>query len=200
MKHRQKLPAAVLAAMILVSGCSQAAPKAEDKKTVSQEKTAETGCAENSTACETDASADAREGMEEITFQQAIDQLKAGASGIYYFGFEKCPWCQEAVPVLLEEAGKAGQRIKYVKTRDEDKNRLYDDEQKEQIIPYIGQYMKDNDEGELTLYVPLVIRVENGRVTAGHEGTVEGHDAKERKMTDQEREELRKTYDALLES
>ena len=50
--------------------------------------------------------------------------------------------------------------------------------------------MSNNDEGVLTLYVPLVLVVKDGKVIDGHEGTLESHDATERKMTNDEKSTL----------
>ena len=50
----------------------------------------------------------------------------------------------------------------------------------------------------LTLYVPLVLVVKNGKVIDGHEGTIESHDATERKMTNDEKEQLTKIYTKLM--
>lgn len=119
-------------------------------------------------------------------------------SGVLYFGFSSCPWCKEAKPVLKKAAQEKGIDIQYVKVRDEEKNRLYTDEQKSQIQPYIQDYMSNNDEGILTLYVPLVLVVKNGKVVDGHEGTLDSHDATERKMTDEEKEELIQIYTKLI--
>ena len=58
--------------------------------------------------------------------------------------------------------------------------------------------MSNNDEGILTLYVPLVLVVKNGKVIDGHEGTLESHDATERKMTNDEKEQLTKIYTKLM--
>lgn len=66
------------------------------------------------------------------------------------------------------------------------------------IEPYIQDYMSNNDEGILTLYVPLVLVIKNGKVIDGHEGTLDSHDATERKMTDDEKEELTKIYTKLM--
>lgn len=185
-----KLTAAVTA-LVLLTGCGQAA-------TAGPETPAATGCGENSVACEADYQADSQ--MTELSFQEALDQIKDGGSGVYYFGFADCPWCQEAVPVLQEEAAETDSQIYYVKTRDEDHNRLYTDEQREEIRPYIEDYMQEDDDGVLSLYVPLVINVRDGKVVAGHQGTVEGHDARERQMTEEEQDELRQTYRNLLEA
>lgn len=69
---------------------------------------------------------------------------------------------------------------------------------KEQFTPYIQEYMSENDEGVLTLYVPLVLVVKNGEVIDGHESTLDGHDATEREMTDDEKAQLKKIYETLL--
>lgn len=58
--------------------------------------------------------------------------------------------------------------------------------------------MSNNDEGILTLYVPLVLVIKNGKVIDGHEGTLESHDATERKMTNDEKEQLTKIYTKLM--
>lgn len=132
------------------------------------------------------------------TMDDAISLFENRESGVIYFGFENCPWCKEAKPILKEVAKKLGKKIYYVKTRDKDNERLYTDEQKEKIQPYIEEYMSENDEGVMTLYVPLVLVVKDGKVIAGHESTVEGHDAHERTMTKKEQKQLKKTYTKML--
>lgn len=135
-----------------------------------------------------------------ISFDEAVAFFEEGKSGVLYFGFPDCPWCQDVIPVLEQESKSENIPVYYVRTRDDDKNRLYTDEQKEQIIPYIGSYMKDNEEGELTLYVPLVISVVDGQAVDGHEGTIDGHDAKEREMTEEETRQLGEALKTLLET
>ena len=134
----------------------------------------------------------------EISFDEAIQYFTKEKSGILYFGYSSCPWCKEAKPVLKKVAQKNGIDIQYVKVRDDKKNRLYTDDQKTIIEPYIQDYMSNNDEGILTLYVPLVLVIKNGKVIDGHEGTLDSHDATERKMTDDEKEELTKIYTKLM--
>lgn len=134
----------------------------------------------------------------EISFDEAIQYFTKEKSGVLYFGYSSCPWCKEAKPVLKKVAQKNGIDIQYVKVRDDKKNRLYTDNQKTIIEPYIQDYMSNNDEGILTLYVPLVLVIKNGKVIDGHEGTLDSHDATERKMTDDEKEELTKIYTKLM--
>ena len=141
---------------------------------------------------------DTKTNFNEISFDEAIQYFTQEKSGVLYFGFSSCPWCKEAKPILKKVAKENGIDIQYVKVRDEEKNRLYTDEQKAIIEPYIQDYMSNNDEGVLTLYVPLVLVVKDGKVVDGHEGTLESHDATERKMTNDEKEQLTKIYTKLM--
>ena len=132
-----------------------------------------------------------------MSFDEAIGLFQNQGTGLIYFGFSRCPWCQEVVPLLKEAADQNGVEVFYVKTRDAMKERLYTDEQRDQIAPYIGEYLQDNDEGIPTLYVPLVLAVVDGQVIDGHQGTVEDHDAHERTMTADEAKQVGQTMDQL---
>lgn len=133
----------------------------------------------------------------EISFDEAISLFENGKSGLVYFGFSRCPWCEEIVPLLDKAAKEQGVEVLYVKTRDAMKERLYTDEQRDQIAPYIGKYLQDNDEGVPTLYVPLVLAIQDGKVVMGHQGTVEDHDAHERLMTEDEKKKVENAMDVL---
>lgn len=168
-----------------------------------------TGCqtqeGKKDAACESEDVACSFEATEPITiskpyaFDEAIHFFKEGKTGVLYFGFEDCPWCQEAVPILKEVASEFGKEVIYIQTRDTDRNILYTDEQKQEIMPYIDQYMSDNDEGQRTLFVPCVVVVKDGQAIAGHVGTVDGHDAHERQMSRQEQAQLKKVYEEMFE-
>lgn len=130
---------------------------------------------------------------------EAIDIFKNKRSAILYFGFAKCPWCIEALPVMNEAAKVVERSIYYVETRDLERNLLYTDEQKAEIVSYLYDYLDTNDEGEKHLFVPFVVVVKDGEVQSAHLGTIESHDAKEREMTEDEKLELRKIYDKMFQ-
>lgn len=131
---------------------------------------------------------------------EAIDIFKSKRSAILYFGFAKCPWCIEALPVMNEAAKAVGRSIYYVETRDLERNLLYTEEQKKEIVSYLYDYLDTNDEGEKHLFVPFVVVVEEGIVKSAHLGTIESHEAKERKMTEEESKQLRSIYDAMFQT
>ena len=116
-----------------------------------------------------------------LTMEDALQKLENQEDGVYYFGYEDCPWCQDAAPVLKEVAQEHQKKVYYIRTRDEDHNLMYDDEQKERIINYLGEYMETNEDGQLTLYVPMVVEMKNGKVKNTHIGTVDSYDPNDRR-------------------
>lgn len=111
--------------------------------------------------------------FKEISMETALSRLDSGKGrDIYYFGYEECPYCQQAKPILSSVAKETGQTIYYVKTRDSKKNLLYTDKQRKKLTKYISKYMSRNkdEDNKLWLYVPLVVRVKDGVVVKGYEG------------------------------
>lgn len=133
-----------------------------------------------------------------LTMEDALQKLENQEDGVYYFGYEDCPWCQDDAPVLKEVAQEHQKKVYYIRTRDEDHNLMYDDEQKERIINYLGEYMETNEDGQLTLYVPMVVEMKNGKVKNTHIGTVDSYDPNEREMTEEETKQLKDIYEAFF--
>lgn len=203
--NKSSIGTAALAFALMLAGCSSAT---DTSKTSSQDpaKTsameAVRGCIADETSCESFQAEQSIQALADdftpMTFDEAIAFFKEGESGLLYFGFPDCPWCQEVLPLLSASAADHEVEVHYVRTRDKNKDLLYTPEQKEQIIPYLQDYMSDNDKGELTLFVPLIVEVKDGKVVDGHQGTVDGHDAHERKMTDEERQEVSSIVDSIV--
>lgn len=129
------------------------------------------------------------------TVLKTFDEKK---DGVFYFGYPACPWCVEALPVLNEAAVQSKVKVQYIQTRDADKKLLYTEEQKQQLIPLVEQYLDKDKDGNYQIYVPFVLIVKDGVASSGHVGTVDGHDAHERKMTEDEKKTLLKTYEDML--
>ncbi|MCF0260226.1 MAG: hypothetical protein HUJ54_10245 [Erysipelotrichaceae bacterium] len=185
-------PIIAAAFMILLTACAsktQTAPKTD-------------ACSETSSkACDAADSAEKGDyGFIPMEFDDAVALFKEGKSGLLYFGFPDCPWCKEAVPILQQEAEAAGVDVYYIRTRDDERNRLYSDEQKEQIIPYLKEYMDNDEDGVLTLYVPVIVAVKDGKVTAGHVGTVDGHNAKAGEMTAEQKKQAEAQIQTVVDA
>lgn len=134
----------------------------------------------------------------EMSASEFIDDLESDSDGIYYLGFPDCPWCKELKPIIEDVAKKYGITVNYVQTRDENRNLLYTEEQKEKIISYLGDYLETDDEGNKVIYVPMVINLKNGNVVSSHIGTVDGHDAHERTMTEDEIKQCEETIEKIF--
>lgn len=136
--------------------------------------------------------------FEESDMEHLLTAIKEKKTGIFYLGFPKCPWCEEAIPVLNDIAKENNQNIAYVQTRDDASELIYTPDQKKALISYASAYMNQDDKGEYQIYVPFVLVIKEGKVVAGHVGTVDGHDAHERKMNDQEKKELQTIYEDMF--
>lgn len=150
-----------------------------------------------------------------IGLEEAIDIIK-NDTGVIYFGYPSCPWCRNAVPVLLDAAASTSldtiyyvdaYNIRDVKEIDDDGNivttnegdSLYDDllEVLDDILdPYT--ITDDNGEvidlGEKRLYVPMVLFVKNGEVVSYHLSTVDSQEDPSISLNDSQRDELYNIY------
>ena len=128
--------------------------------------------------------------MKEVT-----DMFDKGETFIFYVGFNKCPWCQEEVPVLNEVAeGYDDVKIMYVDARPdgEKENDLRNEENPDYVA--LQEKVEEILDETRKIYAPTVVWVKEGKLVASHVGTVDDHDAHERKMTEEEVETLRDTY------
>ncbi len=159
----------------------------------------ETNACDPTESCETTEES-TNEEFVEISMDEALSFFNDKKDGILYFGYEQCPYCQQAKPILAKVAKSSDKTVYYVKVRDDQKNLLYTDEQREQLSQYIGKYMQENEDedNKLWLYVPLVLSVKKGEAIKGHEGTLKNHDASKREMTKKEKKKLKRIYKKIL--
>ena len=127
----------------------------------------------------------------ELTMVESYELLTNGTGYIYY-GFDKCPWCLELVPILDEITKEYDFSIYYVNVRPDGKDiRSFDDPTYTKVVELTKAFLELNEEGLPWLWVPQLFAAENGKVTAAHDGTYPGHDARVNKMNDEERAELK---------
>lgn len=141
--------------------------------------------------------------VEYIDMDKAADILENG-SGLIYFGFAACPWCRNAVPVLLKAMESTNlENIYYVDVRPNDdanadvraKYTLVKNQPKlvreassakyDNVLNALDEFLDDytlkGDNGKVinvgkkTLGAPTVAVVLNGVVLDVHSGTIDGH-------------------------
>ena len=130
-------------------------------------------------------------------------------SGIIYFGFSECPWCRNAVPVLLDAAKETGvEKIYYMNNlNDRDIKKLENNEivtEKEgtknykKLLKKLGDkasvYEGLNDDNIKRLYFPTVVVVKNGKITDYIVGTVDAQKDPYKKLTESQKKELKEKY------
>lgn len=128
------------------------------------------------------------------TNTELITALKEKKDGIYYIGYEDCPWCIEAVPLMGEAAEKLNKKIMYLDI----KNETLTTADTDAVKLALDEILDVDEEGVKTLYVPEVVVMKDGKIKAHHNATVEGHNANERKMTSDEQKALLDIYSGIF--
>ena len=135
----------------------------------------------------------------EINFDEATKLLETDDfDGIIYFGYPTCPWCIEALPIMNEVAKEKELSIYYVNKKSDINQENPEWEQAATDILDAAYGLDKDDDGNPRIYVPEVIVVKDGEVVAHHMGTLDDHDATERKMSDDEKEEVKEIYEEMF--
>ncbi len=156
------------------------------------------------------------------SIDKIIDTIENG-TGIIYLGYPTCPWCRNAVPVLIDAAKDAEiDEILYLNMHDvRDQYEVVDGELvqtktgdkryadllaslDEVLDPYIVTDIdgKEYDTGEKRIYVPMVIFVKDGVVVGTHVATVDlkENQSKYDRLDDEQYEELKNIYIDYIEA
>ena len=155
------------------------------------------------------------------TGKEMVDILK-NEDAVIYFGFAACPWCRNAVPVLIDTAKELNvEKIYYVDILDmRDTYKFSGSIEPEQtkkgtdayyeILKFLDKklekfYVKDDagnmyDTGVKRLYAPTVVGVKDGKVVGFHVATVESQTDPYETLTDKQKEELKKEYKTIIEA
>ena len=143
------------------------------------------------------------------SYEEIVEILTSG-TGIIYLGFPECPWCRNAVPVLLDAVSETGiETIHYFnalsirdkKHLDEAGNIVVDDEGTQEykklveiLYEYLGEYEGLNDSSIKRIYFPTVIFVKNGDIKGLHVSTVDSQINPNESLTSEQYDELKEIY------
>ncbi len=125
--------------------------------------------------------------------KELINFFKSG-TGIIYIGYETCPWCRNALPVLIDS----------VISNDLDKFYYFNIHNvsvsgvKDELYEILDDYLRVNDDLEKVIAVPDVYAVKNGNIVAHHRGCVEGYKNPFKKMNETQVSELKNIYDEMI--
>ena len=120
----------------------------------------------------------------EISMNEALKMMEDSDEDVLlFFGFDDCPHCKIAHPLLLAVANEqnTNYKVRFVRTRDVLGKLTYTEKQRK----------------ELTRYIPTMIRLKDGKIVDGHAGLL-GESESMSTMTKAQEKELMKIYRRLL--
>ncbi len=156
-----------------------------------------------------------------IDAKEAIDVID-NKNAIIYVGAAWCPWCRNAIPVLVDVAKKNNIKEIYYLNLDEEKS-VWEVEDGKAVKKIKGtdnyykllEKLKDNlrdytlkddagkvlDTGEKRIYMPYVIGVKRGTVVSEHTGTVDLDDSQTKYdyLTKDQEKELYNSYQKIFD-
>lgn len=129
-----------------------------------------------------------------ISNNELVDILNS-KTGIIYFGYNTCPWCRNAIPVLIDTIRKNNiEKVYYA-----DIHKLKLSEIKEELYLKLDSYLELNEEGIKGISVPSVYFLVNGKIVCNHTGTVDSYHNPYNEMTEDEKKELSNIYNNCIE-
>ena len=128
-----------------------------------------------------------------ITLKESLRMFEEGGTGILYYGYDECAWCNRAVPELNEVAKELNLTIYYV-----DASAKVEKDDYKKLLEYIDPVLKVNSSGEKGFYVPTVIGVKNGKLVDYHVSLLDSFelskDDPNKQLSDAQKQELQDIY------
>lgn len=126
-----------------------------------------------------------------VTLSEALRMFDEQGSGILYFGYVGCPWCERAVPILNEAVLEKKVTVYYVNTKEQ-----FDADQFAQLKSNLYDALPVDANGNRDFYVPMVVGVKKGKVTGHHTSLTDDFEIKEStdQMNDQQKKVLKDLY------
>ncbi|MBR2792885.1 MAG: hypothetical protein IKE12_09555 [Erysipelotrichaceae bacterium] len=134
-----------------------------------------------------------------INLDTMFDLMDQKKTFIVFLAHLGCPWCEELLPVLDRISVEKEMKVYYLNSLSDET--VKDQEGLDKLLELASEYVTEED-GKPVLWAPSIFYVQQGKIIDVHEGTVNTHPARERKMTEKEvarlEYNLRKEFDALL--
>lgn len=128
-----------------------------------------------------------------ISEKEVINFFKEG-TGILYFGYNTCPWCRNAIPVLIEAS--QSQEIDTIYYADI--HHLNLSSIRKELYQILDSYLEEDEEGNKILAVPDVYFVKEGEILGKHRGTVDSYYNPYQEMKPEEKKELLNIYQEYI--
>lgn len=136
--------------------------------------------------------------FQEITLGESLRMFEEGGTGILYYGYDTCQWCNRAVPELNEVAKEFNLTIYYV-----DASQRVERDEYAKLLEYIDPVLEVDSKGEKGFYVPAIIGVKDGKITDFHVSLVDNFEIPQndpnKQLSDDQKQQLRDIYTQIAE-
>lgn len=107
-----------------------------------------------------------------LTFQEALKIYASDSfTGVLFYGYPTCAFCNEALPTLIDVASANGQAFYYVNVH-MDGYSITDDDLAS-FEDYAYAYYQDDGQGGKSFYVPTVFAIKDGQILDAHTGLLD---------------------------
>lgn len=115
-------------------------------------------------------------------------------TGVFYFGYNTCPWCRNIVSILIDVVKENNvDKIYYIDTHNISLSNV-----KKELFEFLGDNLEENYEGNKVLAVPDVYFIKDGVIIGHHLGSVEGYINPYQGMSDIQKQELANIYQSFI--
>lgn len=136
-----------------------------------------------------------------VSDKEEIEKMLAHGTGVVYFSFPECPWCQRYSVYLNEVASQYDVLVKYYNIHEDRGTDWYD--QIALTLKEKGSIARYDADGNLLIYMPLVVFLKEGEII-GYEDTSCDLDSDEISVadfwTEDKVQEVKNTLGSLFET
>lgn len=130
---------------------------------------------------------------------EEIIKILEGGTGIVFFGFPECPWCQAYAPMLNEVAKESGiEEIYYYNIKD---IRKANTENYQKIVSILKDYLPKDKEGNERVTVPDVTIIKEGKILSHDNETsvIDGEITPSEYWTEEKKNDLKNRLKTMIE-
>ena len=128
--------------------------------------------------------------FEKISIADSVRLFAENGSGVLYYGYPGCQWCERAIPELNKVMNELDLPVYYI-----DASIMPDQETYNNLLSYVKDDLRKDENGEPEFNVPYVVGVKKGKLVASHTSLIKGYSIQEKdQMSDAQKEELQEDY------